>query len=177
MRVKKALLIIDMQVLPFAWKDYGGKTLYQEAILIANTRLLIEKARKSKSPIFYILYTETAGPRSVDQPLWQVIDSIAPSPQDYFVNKYHADSFQETNLDVLLGKHGAEGLVMCGIQTEYCVDTTVKRAYSQGYKVELASDCHSTYDSDELTAEQIVRHHNHILQQFASILPSDQIRF
>ncbi|QMV42348.1 isochorismatase family protein [Cohnella cholangitidis] len=66
---------------------------------------------------------------------------------------------------------------MCGVQTEYCVDTTVKSGYSHGYKVELARDCHSTYDSDELTAEQIVRHHNSVLAQFATIVDSRDIQF
>lgn len=77
--MKKALLIIDMQRMPFVWKDYGGKTLYQQAKLIENTRLLIEKARIAQSPIFYVLYTEITGSRSIDQPLWEIVDSVAPA--------------------------------------------------------------------------------------------------
>lgn len=166
-----------MQTMPFVWKDYGGKTLYQEEGLIANTKLLIDKAREAQSPIVYVLHTEMTGPRSVEQPLWKVVDPLAPAPEDLLMIKYHADSFHETDLHTLLGNHEVEGLVICGIQIEYCVDTTVKRAYSYGYNVELADDCTSTFDSDELTAEQIIRHHRHLLQQFASILPSDQVRF
>ncbi|MCI3924730.1 isochorismatase family protein [Paenibacillus sp. TRM 82003] len=175
--VNKALLIIDMQVMPFVWKDYGGKPLYQEAKLVSNIRLLIEKARSTQSPIFYVLHTETVGPRSVDQPLWKIVDSIEPAAEDFLVIKYHADSFHETDLHTLLGENGVGGLVVCGIQAEYCVDTTVRSAYSHGYKVELASDGTSTFDSDELAAAQIIRHHNDLLQQFASVLPSDQIQF
>lgn len=175
--MKKALLIIDMQMMPFVWKDYGGKALYQEAALVANTNLLIEKARRSQSPIIYIMYTEPEGPRSLHQPLWKIIDPIRPDTGDFLVTKYHADSFYETDLHTLLQKNGVEGLVICGIQAEYCVDTTVKSAYSHGYQVELASDCISTFDSDELTAEQILRHHSYILKQFASIQPSGQIQF
>ncbi|GED17508.1 hypothetical protein AMI01nite_54990 [Aneurinibacillus migulanus] len=66
---------------------------------------------------------------------------------------------------------------MCGVQTEYCVDTTVKSAYSHGYKVKLVRDCHSTYNSDVLTAEQIINHHNNILNQFATIVNSCEIDF
>ncbi|MFC4402391.1 cysteine hydrolase family protein [Gracilibacillus xinjiangensis] len=175
--MKKALLIIDMQTMPFVWKDYGGKALYHEERLLVNTRLLIDRARQAQSPIFYVLHTETTGPRSVDQPLWEIVDPVAPAPEDFFIIKYHADSFHETDLHMLLCNNGVKGLVICGIQTDYCVDTTVKRAYSYGYEVELASDCTSTFDSDELTAEQIIRHHHHLLQQFASLLPSDQVVF
>lgn len=175
--MKKALLIIDMQSMPFVWKDYGGKALYHEERLIVNTRRLIDRAREAQSPIIYVLYTETTGPRSIEQPLWKIIDPITPGPEDFLIIKYHADSFHETDLHTLLGNNGVEGLVICGIQTEYCVDTTVRRAYSFGYQVELAGDCTSTFDSDELTADQIIRHHNHLLQQFASILPTNQILF
>ncbi|MGN7764467.1 isochorismatase family protein [Paenibacillus sp. 22594] len=175
--MKKALLVIDMQAMPFVWKSYGGKPLYQEERLIANTRLLIEKARETGSPIFHIMYTEATGLRSVGQPLWQIIDPIAPGLHDSLVIKYHADSFHETNLNTLLRIYAIEGLVICGIQTEYCVDATVKSAYLHGYKIELASDCHSTYDSDELTAKQIVLHHNNTLKEFASLVLSNQIQY
>jgi nicotinamidase-related amidase len=167
-----------MQVMPFVWKNYGGKSLFQEERLIENTKLLIDKARKSNSPVFYILFSEPEGSlRAVNQPLWQVIDQIAPTSQDHLVIKYHADSFLESELGTLLQLHEIDTLVMCGVQTEYCVDTTVKSGYSHGYKVELARDGHSTYDTDEISAEQIVRYHNSILAQFATIVDSSEIRF
>lgn len=66
-------------------------------------------------------------------------------------------------------------VVICGVQTEYCVDTTCKSTFSHGLRVELASDGHSTFDSDLLSAEQIIAHHNNILVQFAQIKPAAQI--
>ncbi|WP_082592945.1 isochorismatase family protein [Paenibacillus sp. Soil766] len=66
---------------------------------------------------------------------------------------------------------------MCGVQTEYCIDTTVKTAFSNGFRVELASYCHSTYDSDELTAEQIISHHIGILAKFSNIIKANEILF
>lgn len=176
--MKKALLIIDMQVMPFVWKDYGGKAIYQEEQLLENTKRLIDKARQENSPVFYIMYTEPEGSlRSENQPLWQVHPQIAPAAQDHVIIKHHADSFLESELHARLRDHGIDTLVMCGVQTEYCVDTTVKSAYSRGYQVELVKDCHSTYDSDELTAEQIINHHHRILTQFAAMVHSSDVRF
>lgn len=174
--MKKALIIIDMQVMPFIWKNYGGKTLYQEEILIANTKHLIEKARQANAPIFYVLYTETGeSPRAEGQPLWQILPEIAPQNQDCLVTKYHADSFLKTDLRSMLQEMGIGDVVICGVQTEFCVDTTCKSAYSQGLHVELASDCHSTFDSEILSADQVIAHHNSILAQFAQIKPAAQI--
>ncbi len=176
--MRKALLIIDMQVMPFMWKDYGGKPLYQEEKLLENTKRLIDKARKINSPIFYIMFTEPKGSlRSENQPLWQVHEQIAPAANDHVIIKHYADSFLETELHTQLQDHDIDTLVMCGIQTEYCVDTTVKSGYSRFYQVELVKDCYSTYDSDGITAEQIITHHNSILAQFATIVDSSEVQF
>lgn len=167
-----------MQVMPFVWKDYGGKAIYQEEQLLENTKRLIDKARKGNSPVFYIMYTEPEGSlRSENKPLWQVHPQIAPAEKDHVIIKYHADSFLESELHTQLREHRIDTLIMCGVQTEYCVDTTVMSAYSRGYQVELANDCHSTYDSDELTAEQIINHHHRILAPFAAIVHSGDVRF
>jgi nicotinamidase-related amidase len=174
--MKKALIVVDMQVMPFIWKDYGGKALYQEAVLIANIKKLIEKARQASAPIFYILYTEAEGSaRAEGQPLWQILPEIAPQTQDYLVTKYYADSFLKTDLLSTLEETGIKDIVVCGVQSEFCVDTTCKSAFSHGLRVELASDCHSTFDSEILSAEQIIAHHNSILAQFAQIKPAAQI--
>lgn len=54
-------------------------------------------------------------------------------------------------------------LVVCGLQTEYCVDTTVRRAFSLGYEVTLAANAHSTWHGEVLPAAQIIAHHNSVL--------------
>lgn len=174
--MKKALVIIDMQIMPFIWKEYGGKSLYNEGSLIANTKHLIQNAKKSGAPIYYVMHTEKGeSPRAEGQPLWQVHPEIAPLGNDKLVVKYHADSFFETELETILNEQGITNIVICGLQTEFCIDTTCKSAFSHGFSVELAADCHSTFDSDLLSAKQIIAHHNSILSQFAQVKPVAEI--
>ena len=59
--MNKALLIIDMQLMPFLWKNYSGKEIYNEQKLLDNTQKLIEKARICEVPVYYILFTEQVG--------------------------------------------------------------------------------------------------------------------
>lgn len=69
-------------------------------------------------------------------------------------------------------------LVITGLQTAYCVDTTCRRAYSLGYETVLVSDGHSTLDSDILKASQIIAHHNEVLgSQFATVLSASEVTF
>ncbi|TQR10931.1 isochorismatase family protein [Psychrobacillus soli] len=62
-----------------------------------------------------------------------------------------------------------EHLVIAGIQSEVCVDTTCRRAFSKEYKVTLVSDAHSTWDSKEFLAQQIISLHNDVLRWFADV--------
>jgi len=50
--------------------------------------------------------------------------------------------------------------------TQYCIDTTCRRAVSLGYDVTLAADAHTTADMPKLNVEQIVEHHNALLDGF-----------
>lgn len=176
--MKKALLVIDMQVMPFIWKDYGGKRLFEEERLLENISQLIQKARITGIPVYYILYTEGEGsPRAEGEPLWQVHPEIAPRETDRMIVKYHADSFLKTDLHRRLQQDDVDTVIICGIQTEFCIDTTVKSAYSYGYHVVLPKDGHSTFDSEQLRAETIIAHHNAILDQFADIIPLEEVDF
>ena len=49
--------------------------------------------------------------------------------------------------------------------TEYCIDTTCRRAVSLGYDVTLVADAHTTHDNDLLPAEKIIAHHNRSLSR------------
>lgn len=177
MKNEKALLIVDMQIMPFIWKDYGGKPLYKEEELIARVNGLIDRARESGTPIIYIMHTEKDGHRVEGAQLWQVHPMIKKSDGDIQIIKYHADSFYDTNLEEQLKTLGIRNLVICGLQTEFCIDTLCRTAYSKRYGVELVSDGHSTYDSEHMNAETILKHHNTTLEQFASILTCDEIKF
>lgn len=112
------------------------------------------------------------------QPMWNVHPEIAPHTGDITIEKNHADAFYESNLEAVLRDLGIKRLVITGLQTAYCVDTTCRRAHSLGFDNILVSDGHSTLDSDILKAPQIIAHHNEVLgSQFATILSASEVTF
>jgi nicotinamidase-related amidase len=67
-----------------------------------------------------------------------------------------------------LRERDTQHLIVAGCMTEYCVDTTVRRAVSLGFDVTLAADGHGTWNSPTLNAGQIIDHHNRLLDQFSA---------
>jgi nicotinamidase-related amidase/tRNA(Arg) A34 adenosine deaminase TadA len=170
-----ALLIIDVQVGNFdpAAPVWGGDGL------LARIGALLARARATQTLAVYVQNCGPAG--AVDEPAtpgWEIHPAIAPLPGDVLVQKHHPDAFQDTPLQHQLEVRGIGRLVVAGMQTEYCVDTTCRRAYSLGYEVTLVQDAHSTWDSPLLSAAQIIAHHNSVLGGwFARLEKAGEISF
>jgi nicotinamidase-related amidase len=100
------------------------------------------------------------------------------SQDDIVIIKNHPDAFQDTKLQKELESRDINKLVIAGLQTEYCIDTTCRRAYSLGYEVILVQDGHSTYDTEYLDAEKIITHHNQVLSNwFATLTSANEVQF
>jgi len=146
--------------------------------LLLRISQLIEKARKAAVPVIFVQHNGSPG--SLLEPGtsgWHLHPSLSPLEGDLVIQKGTPDSFHERGLRMELAHRGIENLVISGIQTEVCVDTTCRRAFSLGYDVVLATDAHSTWDRGKLTAEQIIEHHNDVLRWFAETTDSTGIEF
>ncbi|OIU68574.1 cysteine hydrolase family protein [Rossellomorea aquimaris] len=172
--MSSALIIIDVQKGMFP----AGAAVYKGDGLIFTIQNLLGKARAAGVPVIYIQHNAPAGkPLEYGTEGWKIHEGIKPRSVDVIVQKTTPDSFFHTTLDKELNKKGIDHLYLAGIQTEACVDTTCRSAFGKGYKVTLVSDAHSTWDSGELTAKQIINHHNGVLRWFADVYPADEIEF
>ncbi|WP_458123703.1 cysteine hydrolase family protein [Paenibacillus sp. Z3-2] len=165
-----ALLIIDVQVAMFDEAD----PVYQGEQLLQKIQMLIAKAREAGHSIIYIQHSEEAGsPLERGTPGWAIHPSITPIAGDLVIEKETPDSFHETDLHLKLQENGVTELILTGMQTEVCVDTTCRRAFSLGYTVNLVRDAHSTWHSNALQADQIIQHHNTVLGLFAKVVDTE----
>lgn len=155
-----ALLVIDMQAGNFSPPD----PIYEGIRLLSKAKKLVTRARSAKALIVYVQNNGNDGdPDAYGSPGWEIHPSIAPIEGDLVIQKHTPDAFHETNLRTELEAKGITKLVIMGLQTEYCIDTTCRRAFVLGHDVILVEDSHSTWDSSHFTAEQIIIHHNHVL--------------
>lgn len=154
----KALLVIDMQQGLFR----GPVAPHSADSVLENICLLIAKARQDRVPIFFARHTgPDDSPFSEQSPLTQLIAEmdVDAGRDTIFVKKYPS-CFRDTTLLHHLEQAGVKQLVIAGMKTEFCVDTTCRAAPERGFKTVLISDAHTTMDSECLSASDIISHHN-----------------
>src|SRR5471032_1894316 len=151
-----ALLIIDVQQALCS----GEFECFDIKHVIQNINSLSAKARETGIPVILIQHEAKDDLLQHGSEGWQLADSLETSPQDLRVRKTTRDSFYQTNLGQLLPKEDFERLIICGLQTDYCVNATVRQALTLGYDVVLVADAHSTVDNGNLSAEDIIAEHN-----------------
>ncbi len=156
---RTALLIIDAQVSLIAEGAWNA-----DAIL-SRIEGLIEDARRQGAPVIFVVDRRI-------EPDGGIHPALSVDRNDPVVEKGFCDSFLSTRLADVLDEGGVGRLVVAGLQTDYCIDTTCRRAASLGYDVVLVGDAHTTFDHEHLDAASIVAHHNRILRSF----PADQGR-
>lgn len=151
-----ALLIIDVQHALCT----GEYECFEIKRVIKNINGLSAKAREAGIPVILIQHEEKGDQLQHGSEGWQLAESLKTSPQDRRVRKTNRDSFYQTHLQALLQDFGSDRLIICGLQTDYCVNATVRQALKLGYDVVLAADAHSTVDNGNLAAEDIIAQHN-----------------
>ncbi|MEU8181158.1 cysteine hydrolase [Micromonospora sp. NPDC049044] len=74
-----------------------------------------------------------------------IIDELAPLPDELVIDKPGKGAFYATELDGLLVERGIRSLLVTGVTTEVCVHTTVREANDRGYECLVLADCVGSY--------------------------------
>ncbi|MBO9536266.1 cysteine hydrolase family protein [Herbaspirillum sp.] len=158
-----ALLIIDVQHALCA----GPDAVAEPARVIAAINLLSQRARAADVPVICVQH-EDNGEMAHGSTGWQLVQGLETAPQDVMLRKRGSDAFHQTELQSMLKMRHISHLVVCGMQTEFCVESTVRRALALGYPVTLADDAHTTAGDGVLEAAQIIAHHNTTLSRLGA---------
>jgi nicotinamidase-related amidase len=164
---KSALLIIDVQRGLF---DAEPRPFEADAV-VARINALAARARTAGAPVIFIQHERDASPLAFDSEGWALERNLLVLTGDMAVRKTTPDSFLRTDLAETLQRLEIRHLVICGYATEFCVDTTTRRAAALGFEVSLAADAHTTHDKPHAKALQIRTHHNATLPGITSFGP------
>jgi len=167
---KTVLLVVDVQT--GLIKNHP----YNEFVMIDNIDRLIHTARSRSVNIIYVRHGEDSGVLKVGTDGWSIYEKLAPLPSEKIFDKKHNSAFKETSLREYLDSKGIETIILVGMQTEYCIDTTCKVAFEYGYSVIIPEYGTSTFDNDFFKARELVKYYEEdIWECFADIMSTDDI--
>ena len=141
-----ALIVIDVQQ-GFDDPDYWGERDNPGAE--AYIGRLVEAWADASRPIVLVRHDsrEPGSPLAPGNPGNALKPVVADAPHDLFVTKHVNSAFYgEPDLHAWLGERGVRQVVVCGIQTNQCVETTARMAGNLGYDVTLPIDATHTFD-------------------------------
>ncbi|MDX9773815.1 MAG: isochorismatase family protein [Bacteroidales bacterium] len=128
-----ALLIIDVQNFYFP----GGRSeLVDPEAAAGMAAIAAARARAGGEPVIYIQHKASSG--------MEINDIVRPAVGDAVFIKEEVNSFLGTGLKEHLDSLGIDTLVICGMQTQMCVEAAVRAAHDFGYHVVLLHDACAT---------------------------------
>ncbi|VTU45474.1 cysteine hydrolase family protein [Variovorax sp. PBL-E5] len=161
-----ALLVIDVQ----QGLCEGEHEAFESQAVIGRINQVAAKARAAGAPVVFIQH-ESSFELQHGTPAWQLATGLDVQASDLRIRKTTPDAFHRTELEATLKAHGVTELVVCGMHTEFCVDTTVRRALALGFPVVLVEDAHTSEGNAHLSAPQVIRHHNLTLSNIRTFGP------
>lgn len=174
--MSKALIIIDHQKAMFGnpnMQPHDGEAVTD------RIAMLLARARAAKTTVFFVQHD--GGPEDdfhAGKPGYPFHDKIAPLAGEDVTVKTKSSAFHGTDFDAKLKRAGIDHLVITGMQSEYCVTSAIRGAHERGYKLTLASDAHSTFDTKVAKGADIVAIINDTTRgSFGRVIPSAEIDF
>ncbi|MGV3080424.1 cysteine hydrolase family protein [Streptococcus sp. 32226D021BW] len=152
--MKSALLVIDIQNLLVEEKPYAIEerlALWQDSIT---------KARQAGLEVIHVRHHDQELVKGTAD--WEIHPFVAPLANEKIFDKTFNSAFKETGLHAYLQEKGMEQLIIMGMATNFCIDTTIKVAYELGYKVAVIQDGTTTGYSGKLDAEDLIEYYQNI---------------
>lgn len=139
--MNKALLLIDIQNFYF----YGKAPLKDPVPAGLNAKRLLERFRERGLPVIHIKHDTGDDRLSVEgKVLSDIHECVTPKEGEAVLIKKTPGSFKGTPLNELLKDRGVDELVICGMMSHMCVDTTTREAFDLDYKCTVAHDACTT---------------------------------
>ncbi len=136
-----ALLVIDVQQ-SFRHAPYWSDE--DVAPFVLAVRQLVDGARSRGLPVLQVFHIEETGHFSLASGHVRTLAPLAIRPDAVFHKRRHS-ALVGSGLEVWLTQHGVRRLIVCGIRTEQCCETTTRHASDRGWDVDYVTDATLTF--------------------------------
>jgi isochorismate hydrolase len=175
-----ALLVIDMQ--QYFCNPSSHAYFKDSTTIIPNIHQLIKNYRQQFLPVLFTRYAllQTENPGAMgrwwndvlydDNKMSSIIDALCRLPQEPVIRKTQYSAFFETDLDKILKGHHVTSIVITGVLTHLCCETTARDAFMRNYDIFFVSDATAS-DSKTLHSASLAT----LSDGFATILTTNEV--
>lgn len=139
------LLVIDTQELIVT------NELFQYKTFVNNMKQLISLARDKGTEIIYVRHDDgfelTKGVKG-----FEIFEQFAPADEEKIFDKHVNSVFRDTGLLEYLRTKNENTILITGLQTDYCIDATIKCGFEHGFEIIVPAYCNTTVDNEYMTA-------------------------
>lgn len=171
-RAGMALLIVDVQ--NGLLQDHP----FREREFLQNLQRLVAAARENGVEVIYVQHDGGKDDElEAGTDGFAIVAEVAPLNNEHVFVKTRNSAFLGTDLHTYLTEKQIGAFVLCGMQTEYCIDATCKSALERGYKAIIPKGCTTSFDNPLFSAETLCRFFEEGIWdgRFASVPPLEQV--
>ncbi len=149
------LLVVDTQQM------ITNNKLYNFEVFEERVKSLIELARKNNVEVIFVRHDD--GPdceltKGKDD--FEIYEGFAPFDGEKIFDKTVNSAFRDTGLLEYLKDKGEDTIIVVGLQTDYCMDATIKCGFEHGFNMIVPEYTNSTFDNDFMSGEKTYKYYN-----------------
>ena len=149
------LLVVDAQ------KAITNEKLYEFEQFEYRVRRLIAHARDNGVEVVYVRHDDGAGSAlTKGEDGFEIYEAFKPTADERIFDKTVNSPFKESGLLEYLKNKNVETIIVAGLQTDYCIDATVKCGFEHGFKMIVPENTNSTFDNPFMSAGTTYEYYN-----------------
>lgn len=152
------LLVVDTQRL------ITNLSLYNFEVFENAVKTLTASARENSVEVIYVRHDDGVGAELTKGiPGFEIYEGFEPLPGEKIFDKTVNSSFNGTGLLEYLKEKNVKTVAVVGLQTDYCIDATIKCGFEHGFKMIVPEGANSTFDNAFMTGEQSYKYYNEFM--------------
>ena len=166
------LLVIDTQ------KLITNENLYNFDLFVSNVEKIIHTARQNNIEVIYVRHDD-----GMDSDLtkgtdgFEIYEEFRPINGEKIFDKNVNSAFKESGLLQYLKDKGEKDIIVVGLQTDYCIDATIKTGYEHGFDIIVPAYANTTVDNEFMSGEKSYKYYNEFIwpDRYAQCISLDEV--
>jgi nicotinamidase-related amidase len=152
------LLVVDTQ------KLITNEKLYNFHEFVSNVEELIDTARKNNIEVIYVRHDDGDGSElTKGSNGFEIYEKFKPCNDEKIFDKKVNSAFKDTGLLGYLTSKKEKDIIVVGLQTDYCIDATIKCGFEHGFNIIVPAYANTTVDNSFISAEQSYKYYNEFM--------------